>query len=34
MQKQNRKSIWSTVIKIIIAVATAVGSVLGIQSCI
>ncbi|MDE5678401.1 MAG: smalltalk protein [Phocaeicola sp.] len=34
MQKQNRKSIWSIIIKIIIAVATAVGSVLGIQSCI
>ena len=29
-----RKSTWSTILKVIIAVATAIGSVIGIQSCI
>lgn len=30
MENQQRKSIWSTILKVIIAVATAIG----IQSCI
>lgn len=29
-----RRSVWSFIIKIIITVATAVGGVLGIQSCL
>ena len=34
MENQKRKSTWSTILKDIIAVATAIGSVIGIQSCI
>ena len=34
MENQKRKSTWSTILKVIIAVATAIGSVIGIQSCI
>ncbi|GFI00136.1 smalltalk protein [uncultured Phocaeicola sp.] len=34
MENVSKKSLWSIVLKVIIAVATAVGSVLGIQSCI
>ena len=33
MEKPKGKSTWS-IIKVIIAVATAIGGVLGIQSCI
>ena len=29
-----KKSVWSTIIKVIIAVATAIAGALGIQSCI
>ena len=29
----SRRSIWSLVLKIIITVATAIGGVLGVQSC-
>ena len=34
MEKQEKKSAWSILLKVIIAVATAIGSVIGIQSCI
>lgn len=34
MENQKRKSTWSTILKVIIAVATTIGSVIGIQSCI
>lgn len=34
MENQKKQSVWGIVLKVIIAVATAVGSVLGIQSCI
>lgn len=34
MEKQTKKSTWGIILKVIIAVATAIGSVLGIQSCI
>lgn len=34
MENQKRKSTWSIILKVIIAVATAIGSALGIQSCI
>lgn len=34
MENQKRKSTWSLILKAIIAVATAIGSVIGIQSCI
>ena len=34
MENQKRKSTWSTILIVIIAVATAIGSVIGIQSCI
>lgn len=34
MENQKGKSVWSVILKIIIAVATAIGSVVGIQSCI
>lgn len=34
MENQQRKSIWSTILKVIIAVATGIGGVIGIQSCI
>ena len=34
MENQKRKSTWSTILKVITAVATAIGSVIGIQSCI
>ena len=29
-----KKSVWSTIIKVIIAVGTAIAGALGIQSCI
>ena len=29
-----KKSVWSTIIEVIIAVATAIAGALGIQSCI
>jgi len=29
----SRRSVWSLVLKIIITVATAIGSVFGVQSC-
>ena len=29
-----KKSVWSTIIKVIIAVVTAIAGALGIQSCI
>lgn len=29
----SRRSVWSLVLKIIITVATAIGCVLGVQSC-
>ena len=31
MENQKRKSTWSLILKVIIAVATAIGSVIGIQ---
>lgn len=34
MENPKRKSTWSLILKLIIAVATAIGSVVGIQSCI
>ena len=34
MENQKRKSTWSLILKVIIEVATAIGSVIGIQSCI
>ena len=34
MEKPKGKPTWSIIIKVIIAVATAIGGVLGIQSCI
>ncbi|MBS4837526.1 smalltalk protein [Phocaeicola massiliensis] len=34
MEKPKGKSTWNIIIKVIIAVATAIGGVLGIQSCI
>ena len=34
MENQKRKSTWSLILKVIIAVATAIDSVIGIQSCI
>ena len=34
MENQKGKSVWSVILKIIITVATAIGSVVGIQSCI
>ncbi len=34
MENQKGKSTWSVILKVIIAVATAIGSVIGIQSCI
>lgn len=34
MENQKKKSVWSVILKIIIAVATAIGSAVGIQSCI
>lgn len=34
MENQKRKSTWSLILKVIIAVATAIVSVIGIQSCI
>lgn len=34
MENQKKQSVWGIILKVIIAVATAVGSVLGIQSCI
>lgn len=30
----SRRSVWSFILKIIITVATAVGGVLGVQSCL
>lgn len=34
MENQKGKSTWSIILKVIITVATAIGSVIGIQSCI
>ncbi len=34
MEKQKGNSTWSIILKVIIAVATAIGGVIGIQSCI
>ena len=34
MDNKKEKSTWSIILKVIIAVATAIGSVIGIQSCI
>ena len=34
MENQKRKSTWSLILKVIIAGAPAIGSVIGIQSCI
>lgn len=34
MENQKGKSVWSIILKVIIAVATAIGGVIGIQSCI
>ena len=34
MEKPKGKSTWSIIIYVIIAVSTAIGGVLGIQSCI
>jgi len=34
MENQKKQSVWGIILKVIIAVATAIGSVLGIQSCI
>ena len=34
MENQKKKSTWSLILKIIIAVATAIGGAIGIQSCI
>lgn len=34
MENQKGKSIWGIILKVIIAVATAIGGVIGIQSCI
>ena len=34
MENQQKKFTWSILLKVIIAVATAIGSVIGIQSCI
>lgn len=33
-ENRKRKSVWSVILKVIIAVATAIGGVIGIQSCI
>ena len=33
-EKNEKKSVWGIILKVIIAVATAIGSVIGIQSCI
>ncbi|MCD7924720.1 MAG: smalltalk protein [Bacteroides sp.] len=34
MSNRNGQSTWSVILKVIIAVATAIGGVIGIQSCI
>ncbi len=34
MSNKNRQSYWSIILKVIIAVATAIGGAIGIQSCI
>lgn len=34
MENQKGKSTWSIILKVIIAIATAIGGVIGIQSCI
>lgn len=34
MENQKGKSVWGIILKAIIAVATAIGGVIGIQSCI
>ena len=33
-QKNEKKSVWGVLLKVIIAVATAIAGALGIQSCI
>ena len=33
MSKSSSRSVWSFIIKVIITVATAVGGLIGVQSC-